>query len=334
MTTTPTRPVWPPPAGSALPEPLLSHVHAIALTRLHTTYIGPGSDRDLTGRPRWHRTLRAQLRDAVEPTSTVRRDLARHLRAYDVWGQDDDERVDGVLRSVVSELCLFERRPDVPWEDDRATATWMQQWADQTPWEDWTRLPQTTALDLLAVRLEMTDLDAIAEVLRADPDAALRSFVGHDHWPTDRSCLSIDRHRVAAAFPACDADELCHLVARALGRRHVVGLLERDELARLGLTPIDHPCGFDTAYRDSNTELADLRRALTGSESHETIVVEWARHRWLSWGEDQDLMFFESELPGLRASLDDPANVKVDEVRWQIEKIERESRRNETDRSL
>ena len=114
MTTTPTRPVWPPPAGSALPEPLLSHVHAIALTRLHTTYIGPGSDRDLTGRPRWHRTLRAQLRDAVEPTSTVRRDLARHLRAYDVWGQDDDERVDGVLRSVVSELCLFERRSGRP----------------------------------------------------------------------------------------------------------------------------------------------------------------------------------------------------------------------------
>ena len=153
------------------------------------------------------------------------------------------------LRSVISELCLFERRPDVPWGDDRATAKWIRQWADETPREDWTRLPQTTALDLLAVRLEMTDLDAIAEVLRADADAALRSFVGHDHWPTDRSCLSIDRERVAAAFPTCDADELCLLVARALGRRHAIGLLGRDGLARLGLASVDHPCGFDTAFR-------------------------------------------------------------------------------------
>ena len=45
-------------------------------------------------------------------------------------------------------------------------------------------------------------------------------------------------------------------------------------------------------------------------------------------------MFFEKELPGLRAALDDPTNAKVDEVRWQIEKVERQLRAYGADHPL
>lgn len=316
-----TSPVWPPPAHSVLPEPLLSHLHALVLPRNRTVHVGPPTDRDLTGRPTWHRTLRAQLREAAADGSNLRRDLAAHLSPYQLWGETENDRVDSAVRKLVSHMCLFVERPEVPRGDDE-NELWLREWSRQTPREDWRAMPPVTGVDLLPLRLAMADLDAVQEVLGASGGARLRSFVTHERWPTDKRCLTLDTERLAVAFPELDPVELQDAVGRALCRRHVIGLLDRQDLTELGLEPVDdHPCGFDTAYRESNVELVDLCRAITGRDGTDRVVLEWTRHQWLSWGEDEDLMFFVPELPGLRASLDDPWNVKAGEVMAQIDKI-------------
>ncbi len=157
-----------------------------------------------------------------------------------------------------------------------------------------------TGHDLLALRLDMGDLDAIARgasgrrrrhpplVRRARPLAV-------------RPVVPIDRTSPAwhAAFPDHDPESLSDMAGRSLARRHVVGLLDRQDLLAasgwsLWTTPAVSTPPTPTPTPSSTTSTALSRGATTGSR----VVLEWTRHQWLSWGEDEDLFFFVEELRG------------------------------------
>lgn len=320
MSDTTARPTWPPPPASELPEPLLSHVHACSLALSSFLHLASPRDRELSDRPAWHRTLRAQVREAADPSSTLHRDLADHLRPYAMYSDCDVKRVDSVLRGVVGEMALSQRSWSVDASTPAADRRWLECWSADQPEEDWRALPTATADDLLELRLHMADLDAIEQVLQEAGGARLRTFAEHERgW--DGEGVVMDLGRLAAAYPGHDPKSVSRLLGLALTRRHVVGLLDRDDVVALGLEPAGHVCGFDASLVELDHSLACFQQALTGRDDPERRMIEWARHHRVQLGQDEDLMFFVEHLPGLRASLDDPWNVKTGEVTAQIDRI-------------
>lgn len=228
-----------------------------------------------------------------------------------------------LLLDLIHRAGLIAHEPEpVAYDTAGRGAIWVRRWAELHPVPDPPSEKDWTSRDLLDLRLGVADLEAVREVLETAPGGRLTPFGSRRPYEDD-DCwgLTLDLETLAARFPDLDPLTLTHLVERALIKRHVFGLLDRPSIEELGLAPADHPCGIDICSSECNISLENLGEVLTGSPVHTPMVLEWARHDCLDWGEDEDLFFRLDHLPGLRAALDDPDAVKADTAEYFLDRV-------------
>ncbi len=326
---------WPPPTDSDLPEPLRTFMYAYGRTDLrnHVSSRRPRLGRLHAAEPPWKPALRHQLTSAAHGDVELRRGLRADLARLDIgaghgsrerWKEDPEEAMALLLLDLVHKAGLVVHEPEsVPWDAPGRLSTWVRRWVALHPVPAEPHGRDVSSRDLMDLRLGVADLDAVREVLNAAPGGRLTAFAP-DHRPyehRDRWGLTLDLGALAAQFPDLDPVTLTHLVERALIKRHVFGLLDRTSIEELGLTPADHPCGIDICSSETNDALERLGEVLTGSPVHTPMALEWARHEWLDWGEDEDLFFRYEHLAGLRAAMDDPTAVKGETAAHYLDRV-------------
>ena len=167
----------------------------------------------------------------------------------------------------------------------------------------------------------MGELDAIAEVVGAARGGRLGAFTKAQvgSAATERTALVLDLARLGTAYPHLDPERLALHVEMALWKRHLFGVLVRADIETLGLVPADHPCGIDVNASSARDDLSRGGWALTGRDVSSTLILEWGRHEFFDFGEDEDLLFFTQDRRALEAAMADPLCVKADYIDGLVE---------------
>ncbi len=336
MTSVSPHPLWPPPPGSSLPEPLASSIAAYGLARIHTSGLWRpfGYHHFLEPSARWPDVLHRQLIRAARDQDDLRQKLLEHLLMMGVSGSgtvstlsEGTEPTSTTASRVLLNLIVATSRtsgsgPGLGPSQELSDEEWLARWAalQDAPDDDG---EDPTRSDLLGLRLAMGELDAIADVVRAAGGGSLRRFLPHlaRAGATQDEALELDLARLAAAYPRFAPDELVRRTEFALWKRDLFGCLTRSDITSLGLAPAEHPCGIDLNASGTSDFLAATGRVLTGRDVAVPMVVEWGRHEFFDWGEDEEVLFFSWDRPALEAAVADPLCVKRKEVEGHLERL-------------
>lgn len=317
--------VWP-PRSDTVPEPLLSTVHAVVLGDL-PAHLGHQVGRrnptlvDVLGAD-WAAVRRAILA-FVHDENGLQGRVTAHLEDLAATVDGDVPRGSplghddpiGVVRHHL--VALLYTDPDLHepiTTTDRRTAGY---------WAEWRRLnplpagePSTATAGIpLGYHLGMATPDVVQHLLSAARPVSLDAYEQERNKPLTGG-LRLDEQRLADAIEPYDAEVAMILLERALVKAHLIGELGREELLALGVEPAAHPCGIDVYGSTDPAELVDYTWAMTGRLTDTApMILEWGRHEHLDFGEDEDLMFGEQDVPAMLAAADDPLCVKSEGLR-------------------
>lgn len=329
--------LWPPPAESPLPEPMASSLHAYVLARLRTPSLGfsppPRGPLELTP-ARWRATLGHQLARAARGDQDLREGLLQHLRLIGLAGRGTlgnlvdvlaptPESVSSVLVDLVIQTGALDEGELLEDGTQLTDDEWLSRWAAREPVDPPSDGPEPTGTDLIALRLAMGELEAVAEVVGAAGGGSLHAFTSAlgRFEPVEPRGLVLDERHLEAAYPELDTAVLVRRTEVALWLRHLYGCLSPDDIEALALVPADHPCGIDLNATGSRDLLLGGGWVLTGRDVAVPMMVEWGRHRFFDWDEDEELLFSSRERPALEATLADPWCIKHDEAEGYLERL-------------
>lgn len=321
----PSRSVWP-PRSDLVPEPLLSIIHAVVLGGL-ADHLGVQTGRhnptlvEALG-PDWpavRRAVTAFVHDEHDLQGRVRRHLDELAAAHpgpvplgSPLGHDDPIAiVRHQLIATLHEDAGFLR--PVTTSDLRSSLYWAE-WRDLNPLPD--KVSPTAAQGTpLGLDLGMATPQVVRRLLSAAMPVSLNAYVQERNRPLAGG-IRLDVRRLADVVAPYHVDVAVTLLERALVKTHLIGALGHDEIVAMNVEPAHHPCGIDVFGSEYPGSLGDYTWAITGRVADSTsMILEWGRHAYLDFGEDEDLMFAEWDVPAMLAAADDPYCVKADGLR-------------------
>lgn len=317
--------LWP-PRSDTVPEPLLSTLHAVVLGRL-PAHLGVQVGRrnpslvEVLGSD-WASVRRAVLA-FVHDEGGLQERVQAHLDAIAaaVGGAvpmgsplAHDDPI-GVVRHHL--VALLYGDPDLhepTTTSDRRSAEYWTEWLQLNPLPAEVSSTATAGIPL-GYHLGMATPDIVEHLLTAARPAALEAYT-QEGTRRLTGGLRLDELRLADATGPYDVEVASILLERALVKTHLIGALGRDDLRAMGVDPAAHPCGIDVFGSADPAELVHYAWAMTGLLTDSApMILEWGRHEHLDFGEDEDLMFAEWDVPAMLAAADDPLCVKSDWLR-------------------